>query len=139
VIFDGWVASVYRVGFAQFFQVTTTELAPADQAGLEFSQQLFARAEVRHPDMISRRGHAATTKPGYQDAQAVLARFNGGEYRLGLDHKLPALPNPVKRRRDVPGQGIGPLKLRFALYEGMDDVPIHRRWLVGTFDHVVLV
>ena len=80
VIFDGWVASIDRVGFAQFFQVTTTELAPADQARLEFSQQLFARAEVRHPDMISRGGHAATTKPGYQDAQPVLARLHSGEY-----------------------------------------------------------
>ena len=79
VIFDGCVASIHRVAFAQFFQVTTTELTPADRPRLEFSQQPFARAEVRHPDMISRRGHAPASKPGDQDAQPVFVRFNGGE------------------------------------------------------------
>ena len=78
MIFDGRVASINRAGFAQLFQVTPTELAPADLARLEFPQQLFARAEIRHPDMISGRGHTATTKPGHQDAQPVLARLNSG-------------------------------------------------------------
>ena len=79
MIFDGGVASVEGSGFAQLFQVTVAERAPADQTRLEFPQQLLARAEARHPDIIARHRHAASTKPGDQDAQPVLARFNRGK------------------------------------------------------------
>ena len=76
VILDRSIFPVNRPTFEEFLAITSTEPAPADLAGLYRPQQLLARTEVRHPDIISGRGHAAPTKPRGQNAQSILARFN---------------------------------------------------------------
>src|SRR5262245_16681250 len=68
--------------------IVPTEFAPADQPGLEISQEPFAWTEVGHPHIIARGGHAATAKSGHQDSQSVLARFDLGKYRFRLNHRF---------------------------------------------------
>ena len=51
MILDPLVARVHAAGFQKFLQITAAVLAPRYLAGQDGIAQLFARAEVRHPDI----------------------------------------------------------------------------------------
>src|SRR4026207_749905 len=68
VVLDGFVFLINGFAFGQFLPVATAELRPGDPVDLELSQQFFARAEVRHPDVVPIDGHSSTTKSSNQNA-----------------------------------------------------------------------
>jgi len=86
VVLDSRIALINGVAFVHLLSIPTTELTPTDQAGLKGSQQLFARPDVRHPDIKPGCAHSTTPKPRHQDSQSVLAGFDWGKYRFRLNH-----------------------------------------------------
>ena len=79
MVLDGLVSPVYGSALEKFFPVAKTERAPTDPAGKELLQQLLARPEICHPDVVSGCGHAATPKSRGQDSQSILLRLDGRE------------------------------------------------------------
>src|ERR1041384_2156149 len=79
VVLDRPISLVNRSAFEQFLAVPAAELAPTHPARKHLVQRLLARSEVRHPHVVSGCGHPATTKPGREDSQSILARFNRRE------------------------------------------------------------
>ena len=78
MIFYRVVSLIDGAALDQFLPILPAELTPMNGPGLECPQQLFARAEVCHPDVILRPRQAAATKSRRQNPQAIF---------VGLDRR----------------------------------------------------
>ena len=76
VILNALVSFVDRTRLAQLFQVTTAIFRPSDLSGKNRVAQLFARPEIRHPDIVSILRHTASPPARHQEAQAILLSFD---------------------------------------------------------------
>src|SRR5690242_7562723 len=76
MIFDGAVPAIDCRRFEQFLAVTCAELAPGDLTFLKAAQKLFARAKVRHPDMVAVSRKTAPTIARHQQAQPIFSRLD---------------------------------------------------------------
>ena len=71
VVFDSLVSRIYAAGFLQFFQVASGVFRPRNFAGEDCIAQLFARPEIRHPDIESIRGQTATSSSRDENPKSV--------------------------------------------------------------------
>ena len=86
VIFDPPVSLVDRAAFEQFLQVTPAILRPGDLGRKNRVPQFFARAEIRHPDIVTILRQTAPAPARCQNSQAILFAFDWRIDRLGFNH-----------------------------------------------------
>jgi len=71
VIANGAVSPVDRSRLEQFLAISPAELLPGNLFRQERPQQRLARADIRHPDVVSVLWQSATAKACGQHAQAI--------------------------------------------------------------------
>lgn len=71
VILDRLIPLVDRSAFEQLVAIPFAEPRPSDFPGLNTAQQLFARTEIRHPDVIKSVRKATSSKAAHQDPEPV--------------------------------------------------------------------
>ena len=80
VVFDGVIATVNGAFLEQFLPVTAAKLAPGDPAIFHRVQEVLARSEIGHPNIITRDRHAPATKASGENPQAVRGWLDLGKY-----------------------------------------------------------
>jgi hypothetical protein len=89
MIFDVAITLVDTPSFFKFVSVATPELIPVDLTGPQCVEKVFARRQIRHPNIIEFSWQASSAHAGCKNAQSIFATVNRREHRLCSDHDWP--------------------------------------------------
>jgi hypothetical protein len=88
VILDSLIAEIDRPAFTQFPAISVGVSAPREFPRQKFVSKALARAEIRHPNVVSVFRQAPASATRYKDSQTVLMRIDFGVNGLCFEHGL---------------------------------------------------